>query len=162
MNKLIILLGLTIGVFAVSDSYESSLTQNTAKEKFDIEDYSWLVGSWTGDGFGGISHETWAEPVNGTMMGMYRHINAEGELNFYEFLLLDENGLRLKHFNPDLTGWEEKDDMLTFEMVSYSKEKIELKGLTFEKKSDTEMTIALQMRRGGKLHTEVFNMRRIQ
>ncbi|WP_421773667.1 DUF6265 family protein [Gracilimonas sp.] len=160
MNKLITLLALLIGSFSLSDSYKAQPTEVPSENKFDMEDFRWLVGSWTGDGFGGISHETWAEPVNGVMMGMYRHINAEGELNFYEFLLLDENGLRLKHFNPDLTGWEEKDDMLTFEMISYSKDKIELKGLTFEKKSDTEMTISLKMRRSDGFHTEVFNMKR--
>ncbi len=158
MKTLITLLVLLIGSFSVSESYEVEPTGDASKNKFDIEDFSWLVGSWTGDGFGGISHETWAAPVNGTMMGMYRHINAEGELNFYEFLLLDENGLRLKHFNPDLTGWEEKNDMLTFEMIRYTKDKIELKGLTFERKSDTEMTISLKMKRGGEFHTEVFNM----
>lgn len=91
---------------------------------------------------------------------MYRHINAEGELVFYEFLLLDETGLRLKHFNPDLTGWEEKDDMVIFEMIRFSKNKIELKGLIFERTSDTEMVISLKMNRNGEPHTEVFNMRR--
>ena len=158
MNKLITLLALLIGSFSVSDSYKVYPTEVPSANTFDIEDFSWLVGSWTGDGFGGTSHETWAEPVNGTMMGMYRHINADGELVFYEFLLLDETGLRLKHFHPDLTGWEEKDDMVTFEMISYSKDKIELKGLTFEKKSDTEMTISLKMRRSDGIHTEVFKM----
>ncbi|WP_428236034.1 DUF6265 family protein [Gracilimonas sp.] len=160
MNKLVVLLALIIGSFSVSESYEILAPENPSKNKFDIEDFSWLVGSWTGDGFGGISHETWAEPVNGTMMGMYRHINADGDLVFYEFLLLDETGLRLKHFHPDLTGWEEKDDMLTFEMISYTTDKIELKGLTFEKKSDTEMTISLKMKRSDGIHTEIFNMKR--
>lgn len=160
MNKLILFFGLFFALASFSDINRSDNGSVAAPEPFNINDYSWLVGSWTGDGFGGVSHETWAEPVNGTMMGMYRHINAEGELVFYEFLLLDETGLRLKHFNPDLTGWEEKDDMTTFEMISYSKDKIEMKGLTFEKKSDTEMIISLKMKRNGETHTEVFTMKR--
>ncbi|MEQ8524997.1 DUF6265 family protein [Gracilimonas sp.] len=160
MNKLIVLLALLIGSFSVSDYDETPASENLSKTNFDIDDFSWLVGSWTGDGFGGISHETWAEPVNGTMMGMYRHINADGELVFYEFLLLDETELKLKHFHPDLTGWEEKDDMTSFEMISFTKDKIEMKGLTFEKKSDTEIVISLRMRRNGEPHTEVFNMKR--
>jgi len=130
---------LLIITLALSTLSFLEVSEPEANQSFDINDYTWLVGSWEGDGFGGISHETWAKPVNGTMMGMYRHINVEGELVFYEFLLLDENGLRLKHFNPDLTGWEEKEDMTTFEMISFSKNKIELKGLTFERTSDTEM-----------------------
>ncbi|MAL17210.1 MAG: hypothetical protein CL670_16815 [Balneola sp.] len=159
MNKLILLLGLIIGSLSITDSPVSLAHENETTPVFNIEDYSWLVGSWTGDGFGGISQETWSEPVNGTMMGMYRHIK-DGELVFYEFLLLDETGIRLKHFNPDLTGWEEKDDMTSFEMISFSKDRIEMKGLTFEKKSDTEMTISLKMRRAGEITTEVFNMKR--
>lgn len=160
MNKLIVFFGLFIAFVPFSDNSQTEERSVPALHPFNINDYSWLVGSWTGDGFGGISHETWAEPVNGTMMGMYRHINAEGELVFYEFLLLDETGMRLKHFNPDLTGWEEKEDMTTFEMISYSKDKIEMKGLILEKKSDTEMVISLKMTRNGESHTEVFNMKR--
>ncbi len=160
MNRIILISGLVFTLLSVSDNSKSEQKLNPTHAPFNIQDYSWLVGSWTGDGFGGISHETWAEPVNGTMMGMYRHINAKGELVFYEFLLLDETGMRLKHFNPDLTGWEEKDDMTTFEMISFSKDKIEMKGLILEKKSDTEMVISLKMKRNGESHTEVFNMKR--
>jgi hypothetical protein len=159
MNKLILLIGLLISSLSIADSPRISSDYDAATPAFNIEDYSWLVGSWTGDGFGGISHETWAEPVNGTMMGMYRHIK-DGELVFYEFLLLDETGIRLKHFNPDMTGWEEKDDMTSFEMISFTKDKVVMKGLTFEKKSDTEMVISLKMKRVGELHTEVFTMKR--
>lgn len=127
--------------------------------EFDINDYRWLAGSWTGDGFGGISEEIWAEPVDGTMMGMYRHYK-DGKIVFYEFLLLDENGIRLKHFNPDITGWEEQEKYIEFEMISYSSEKIEMKGLTFERKSDSEMEIRLKMKRNGEIHTEIFSMKR--
>lgn len=150
-----------IFALALSTLFFSNISEPAANPIFDINDYTWLVGSWEGDGFGGISHETWEKPINGTMMGMYRHINAEGELVFYEFLLLDETGLRLKHFNPDLTGWEEKDHMTTFEMISFSKDKIELKGLTFERTSDTEMVISLKMSRSDEVYTEIFNMKRM-
>jgi hypothetical protein len=127
----------------------------------DPEDYSWMVGHWKGDGFGGISEEVWAPAVDGTMMGMYRHYK-DGNLVFYEFMLIDETGLKLKHFNPDLTGWEEKDDFLTFSKVGYSKDKLEFKGLTFERKNDQEMEIRLKMKRQGEISTEVFSMKRVQ
>ncbi len=127
---------------------------------FNIEEFRWLVGTWVGDGFGGQSEETWSEPIDGTMMGMYRHYK-DGKIVFYEFLLLDETGIKLKHFNPDITSWEEKDDFVSFEMVSYTEDKIELKGLVFERKSDTEMEIRLRMRNSeGELFTEVFSMQR--
>ena len=70
--------------------------------------YDWLAGSWEGGGFfGGRLEEVWSQPdENGVMMGMYRHYNSDGSFNFYEFLILDEEGLHLKHFNADLEGWE--------------------------------------------------------
>jgi hypothetical protein len=155
MKIILLLLGMAISTLSLSEVPDPS-----PKTTFNISDYTWLVGSWTGDGFGGISHETWAEPVNGTMMGMYRHI-SKGEVAFYEFMLLDENGIQLKHFNPDLTGWEEKDDMMKFNMIQSSKNKIEMEGLTYERKSDTEIEIRLVMDQGSEPHTEIFTMRKI-
>lgn len=123
--------------------------------------YAWLAGHWTGDGFGGVSEELWSPPSeNGTMMGVYRHHKGDGSLNFYEFLTLDSTGMKLKHFNPDLTGWETKEDFVHFELVEFTENKIVLKGLVFERKSDTEMEICLDLKSGEKKWTEVFTMRR--
>lgn len=123
--------------------------------------YAWLAGHWTGDGFGGTSQEIWSPPsADGTMMGMYRHHQADGSLNFYEFMTLDSTGMKIKHFHPNLEGWEEKDGFVHFEMIGHSPDKIELKGLTFVRKSDTEMEINLRMKSGDKIWTEVFKMTR--
>lgn len=137
-------------------------TTDLENEAFDINEYAWLAGSWVGDGFGGTSEEVWSQPSeDGTMMGTYRHHKADGSLNFYEFMVLDKTGLRLKHFTPDLLGWETKEDFVTFEMVSFDKDRIELKGLVFERKSETEMEIRLKMRYGDdRVETEVFKMTR--
>lgn len=144
------LLSLSLLVFASSEP-----------ERFNINDYAWLAGRWTGDGFGGTSEEIWSPPsADGTMMGVYRHHNADGSLNFYEFLVLDKTGLRLKHFTPELTGWETKENYVTFEMVEFTADRLVLKGLIFERKSDTEMEIQLRMKRGDKVETEVFLMKR--
>lgn len=156
MTKLFALLTLCFGI-----SFSSvPLTESTETPPFRIEDYQWLAGSWIGDGFGGISEETWSLPVDGTMMGMYRH-HKDGKILFYEFLLLDETGMRLKHFNPDLTGWEDKEGMVTFEMISFSKTKLEMKGLVFELKSENEMEIRLRLNENGEVRTEVFKMKRM-
>ena len=155
MTKLFALLTLCFGI-----SFSSvPLTENGETPAFRIEDYQWLAGSWIGDGFGGVSEETWSFPIDGTMMGMYRHHKDE-KIVFYEFLLLDETGMRLKHFNPDLTGWEDKEGMVTFEMISFSKTKLEMKGLVFELKSENEMEIRLRLSENGEVRTEVFTMKR--
>lgn len=123
--------------------------------------YVWLAGNWTGDGFGGTSEELWSEPsADGTMMGTYRHHKGDGSLNFYEFMVMDSTGLRLKHFNPDMVGWETKEDFVHFELIEFTEDKIILKGLVFERKSDTEMEIRLDLKNGDKKWTEVFKMRR--
>lgn len=123
--------------------------------------YAWLAGSWTGDGFGGTSEEMWSEPSSdGTMMGTYRHHNGDGNLNFYEFMVLDSTGLKLKHFNPDMMAWETKEDFVHFELIEYAENKIVLKGLIFELKSENEMEIRLDLKNGDKKWTEVFKMTR--
>lgn len=156
MKKYVQFLVLTLSIVFVTGA-----GSDPEKKPFDIRDYAWLAGSWVGDGFGGHSEEIWSPPSSdGTMMGVYRHHKADGSLNFYEFLVLDETGLRLKHFTPELVGWETKEDYVTFEMVDYSPDKIELKGLVFERKSETEMEIRLRLRRGDQVETEVFQMTR--
>ncbi|CAD5283944.1 conserved hypothetical protein [Imperialibacter sp. EC-SDR9] len=57
-------------------------------------------------------------------------------------------------------GWETKENYITFEMVSFTKDKIELKGLVFEQKSDSQMEIRLRLKTGDKIETETFQMKR--
>ena len=127
----------------------------------DVAQLEWLVGHWQGDGFGGTSEEIWSPARDGVMMGMFRHHKADGSLNFYEFMTIDSDGLKLKHFNPDMTGWEEKDDYLTFRFDEQMPGKIVFKGLSFERVDDDAMRISLKMKRGDESFTEVFNMRRV-
>ena len=124
--------------------------------------YQWLSGSWTGDGFGGFSDESWTLPAkDGSMTGVYRHLNADGSVNFYEILVLDESGLRLKHFNEVLHSWEEKEEMVRFEMISYNENTIELKGLKFQYFEPDSMEIHLNMKTKEGSRTEVFHMKRV-
>ncbi|WP_164931250.1 DUF6265 family protein [Erythrobacter sp. HKB08] len=83
----------------------------------------WLVGQWAGKGIGDApAMESWLPPTGGTMVGTFVQESGEGGIQFTEHLyLMEEEGtlvLRLKHFNADLTGWEEKADMLTFRLVA--------------------------------------------
>ena len=83
----------------------------------------WLVGQWVGTGIGGApAMESWLPPSGGTMVGSFVQETGDGALRFTEHLyLMEEEGtlvLRLKHFNADLTGWEEKDGMLTFRLIA--------------------------------------------
>lgn len=88
-----------------------------------LEQMDWLIGQWEGDGIGGApAMESWLPPAGGTMVGTFVQESGEGAIMFSEILyLMEENGslvLKLKHFNADLTSWEEKDEMLTFRLVA--------------------------------------------
>lgn len=85
-----------------------------------IEDMSWLTGRWAGAHQADAIEETWSAPASGAMMGMFRAIR-NGTPRFYELITLDgeDAGLvcRFKHFDRDLTSWEEKDAPLTLDLV---------------------------------------------
>lgn len=88
-----------------------------------LEQMDWLVGQWSGEGIGGNrAMESWLPATGSVMVGTFIQQGADGAIQFTEHLyLMEENGtlvLRLKHFNADLTGWEEKGDMLTFRLVA--------------------------------------------
>lgn len=88
-----------------------------------LEQTDWLIGQWSGTGIGGATAmESWLPPSGGTMVGTFVQETAEGAIQFTEHLYLMEEDdtlvLRLKHFNADLTGWEERDGMLTFRLLA--------------------------------------------
>jgi hypothetical protein len=100
-----------------------------------IDDVGFLSGHWIGSGLGACSEEFMAEPAGGQIMGMFRQMSAEGGLRFYEFYSIQENAgslvLKIKHFNPDLTGWEEKNDTVDFPLVAIEGATAYFDGLTF-------------------------------
>ncbi len=88
-----------------------------------FRDLDWLVGEWRGSGVGGaIASETWTRPVGGTMVGTFIQQTGEGAVMFTELMYLREVAgsieLRLKHFNADLTGWEEKAEVEAYRLLA--------------------------------------------
>jgi hypothetical protein len=130
-----------------------------------IDVMAWLAGRWQGDGLGGVSEEIWSAPAGGVMMGMYRSLKQDQAV-FYEFLmLLEENGsvvLKLKHFNPDLSGWEEKRAFVSFRLVAVEPRAVHFDGLSFIRESDDALRIYLLLRdsKTQQVREEEFRMRR--
>jgi hypothetical protein len=128
-----------------------------------LADMAWLVGHWRGTGLGGVSEEIWADPVGGVMMGMYR-LAINGKPSFYEFMHLAEDqgslALKLKHFNPDLTAWEEKDRFVTFPLVKLGQKEAFFSGLTFRLLADGRLEIFLALRQNGKVREERFELQK--
>jgi hypothetical protein len=98
-----------------------------------IEDLAWMSGRWLGEGFGGIVEENWNPPIGGTMVATFRLVR-DGNPNFYEicFLVPDGNSLayQVKHFSPDLTAWEEKEEYESFRLIKVEGQTAWFDGLT--------------------------------
>jgi Domain of unknown function (DUF6265) len=85
-----------------------------------IDEMTWLTGRWVGTHQADTIEENWSAPAGGAMMGMFRALR-DGAPRFYELITLDAEGAglvcRFKHFDRDLTSWEEKDAPLTLDLV---------------------------------------------
>jgi hypothetical protein len=141
------------------------LIQAHADDAVSIDDFDFLTGTWAGNGMAGESEEVWMPPSAGRMFGIFKQSSEDG-LIFTEFMEITEVAgefiLRLKHFNPDFTGWEEKDDYLTFRLVSVSENKATFGSLTYEVIENTNLKIHLDMKQAsGITVTEIFDLRRI-
>ncbi|MBA3887743.1 MAG: hypothetical protein H0X67_18745 [Acidobacteria bacterium] len=96
-------------------------------------------------------------------MVAYFRLVKDGKPVFYEIMtLLEHEGsleLRLKHVNPDMTGWEEKNDFVTFRLVKQEGTSAFFSGLTFRRQGDS-LEIFLALRSDGTVREEKFVMRR--
>lgn len=140
------------------------LQANAQENQPTIDDLNFLRGYWVGDGFGGVSEEVWMPASLGRMNGIYKHMKDD-QTTFMEFMDIstvnDTIRLRLKHFNPDMTGWEEKDKYITFTLLSVEPNKAMFKGLTYELVDPNYLKVSLKLKqKDGSVNTEVFNFRR--
>ncbi len=128
-----------------------------------IDGAAWLAGRWVGTGFGGEMEETWAPPVGEQMVGHFRYWR-DGQPQFYEFLMMDvtDGGVRMrvKHFNPDMVGWEEKDGWVTFEPVSVGPEALLFNGLEIRREGADRVVMTIRLRRGDVVEEEVLRFQR--
>ncbi len=135
-----------------------------------IAQMDWLVGQWSGTGIGGApAHESWLAPTGSTMVGTFVQEDGEEGIRFTEHLyLMEENGslvLKLKHFNADLTSWEEKDDMVTFRLLAIEPcaayfHALTLRCANFDGGEDKkDLLAAVRMKSGSEL---IFSFKRIK
>lgn len=129
-----------------------------------LEDFAFLTGYWSGNGFGGVSEEMWMPGANGSMFGIFKQ-SGDGGLEFTEYMeitrVAGEFVLRLKHFNPDFSGWEEKNDYVTFPLRSLQKNQAVFGGLTYTLTGNDRLRIELRLPQSGDQEsTEVFELLR--
>ncbi len=159
---------LLFGIFARGAVAQSENTlkagSGTVRPAAGLEVIDWLTGHWRGEAMGGITEEIWSPTLAGSKMFNFRLV-AGGQVVFYEFgVMSEENGslvLRLKHFDGDLKGWEEKDGYEEFHLVKATPSRIYFDGITFEKVSPDEINMFVLMEEPGKKPRELkFSYRR--
>jgi hypothetical protein len=138
------------------------LDQEHAAGKGSIRDLDWISGYWTGSGLGGECEELWLPPKDNSMVGTFRFM-MDGKLIFSEYMLMiEEEGmlsLKIKHFNRDLTAWEEKEDWTVFRFIKSESQTAYFNGITFHRIED-ELIIKLAMTDQGIKGTEEFRLKR--
>jgi hypothetical protein len=73
-----------------------------------------------------------------------------------------EGGLRmrLKHFNPDFTTWEEREEWTTFDPVSVSADTIAFNGLTIVREGEDRMVMTIRIRNGDSVAEHLLRFQR--
>ena len=140
------------------------LAPNEAPPPATLDDAHWLVGSYSGTAFGGQFEQHWSAPSAGTMVGTFK-LMQDGAVTFYELLLLSvEDGtlsLKVKHFNPDFSAWEEKADFIDFRLVKFDNDELHFGGLSFYRRGDDAIDAYIVMRSGETVREEKLEYRRL-
>jgi hypothetical protein len=127
-----------------------------------IADVAFIAGHWQGEALGGKTEEIWSPPQAGSLMGVFRLI-TDDKVAFYEILTITEEAnslvLRIKHFHPDLKGWEEKDEVRVFPLVRVEPRTAYFDGLTFRRDDDGRLTVWVRMKQEGKTVDQAFPFR---
>ena len=168
ISTLTMLLALACGQQVVAGTPNTvRLAEGAPRPAAKIADVAWLTGAWTGEGLGGTVDEVWSPPAAGAMVGHFRSLR-DGKVFFYEIMtILEHEGsleMRLKHVNADMTGWEEKNDFITFKLAKVEADGIYFNGLTFKRITNdlVEGYLALRDRATNTVREEKFIYRRVK
>lgn len=138
-----------------------------ARPHADLSELGWLAGTWEGAGIeGATSREHWGAPIGGAMPGYFVQSDGKGGTMFSEWMQIAPDGdslvVRLKHFNPDLSGWEEKDKVVSFPLIARDGDSWYFNGLTYRRQGDDRLLVAVRMKHDDGSKSElVFRFRRV-
>ena len=129
-----------------------------------VSDLGWMVGQWAGEGFGAKLFESYSAPIGGQMPGHF-YVARDGKPEMYEFVMIAEVGnsieYRVRHFNPDMTAWEDKDQFVKFPLVAVEGDSWYFDGLTIRRTGpDTTDHVVRIKGKDGKTSEAVLKYRR--
>ena len=148
-----------VAVAAHADVAVRELAPGQASPPAKIADFAWLEGTWIGTGLGGQTEEHYSAPLGDAIVGTFRFVK-DGKPVFYELVTVVEEGgsvlIRLKHFHPNLVGWEEKDKTIEFKLVAVEGTAAYFDGQTLKREGDTLTAAVLIKHKDGKKAVEQF------
>jgi hypothetical protein len=116
-----------------------------------LDDASWLIGSWTGTAFSKRFEEVWKPPSAGSMVGMFKLFGDDG-VSMYELMVMTvEDGtlsLKIRHFNPDFTAWEDKTEDVTLRLVKKDDDALHFGMVSFYRRNDDRIEAYILFRNG--------------
>ncbi len=140
-----------------------SASDVTSRPAAKVDDLAWIAGSWQGEALGGHFEETWNPPSGGTMVGMFKLVKEDG-IGFYEICSIVPDGdslrLRIKHFDANLVGWEDKDKSVEFPLLKLTANEAFFDGLTFRRVNAERMDIFVLIERHGESNEVQFACQR--
>ncbi len=143
-----------------------TLAEGAKSAPIEIDEFQWLAGIWEGTGLGGECTELWSAPKAGSLVGSFCFMNND-EIQFTEHFVLQTAGksvtLKLKHFDKDLHGWEEKNVSVEFPFVRREGDNFFFSGLTYRKIENDKMEVYVQMKnKDGKVSEAKFEFLRVR
>lgn len=143
------------------------LATGEASPPATIDQLSWLVGTWRGEGFGSEATEVYSASEAGQIAGHFVQHDKTGGVKFYELMQIVPRGgslvYRLRHFNGDLTGWEDdkQGKAVEFPLVALAPNHAYFEGMTLIRDdADTLRSIVRIDEGGGKSFEATFRYRR--
>jgi hypothetical protein len=92
-----------------------------------VRDLDFLKGRWSGKAGDDFFEEYWLPEINSTMACVFRWIK-KGEIYIYELVTLVERDgeirMLLRHFDKELTAWEEKESPRDFVVTELSENEV--------------------------------------
>ncbi len=163
MNKTVLILCfLALGISCKAQN-TLSISEGHVSPKANLSQIAWMEGHWKGEAFGGITEEIWSPPLGESMLFSFKLV-VDNKVNFYELGHIRKIGesliFELKHFGPDLKGWEEKEEVQQFKFIKAEKNRMYFDGFTFEKVSANEINIYGLIHTGDNAEEVKFNYKK--
>ncbi|HUI41010.1 MAG TPA: DUF6265 family protein [Terriglobia bacterium] len=133
-----------------------------------VQQLAFLAGRWRGGVTGGSFDEEWSQPAADSMTGMFRYAE-NGKVKFYEFMVIEAAAsgpvLRLRHFDPGLDAWEEKNAALSYPLQSFTEKQVVFASpdkstrLTYRRSAPDALVMVLERTAAGHTGRQEFDFR---